>query len=360
MISLNREDIRRMIVSEMISVRSLKKLPDEFYGALENTIYNSHFWTYENGEDDIELNKIGGEYWEQTDAAVTLGDTIQGFFDVAGFPITIVVRTPDPIVNTEWIVNPGHKDYPDRIVLGGEQSLSNRGRFVMYLNLVIFGPDFIINDIDPVVVSKDIGRIIRHELTHALHYEKRRSSQGISRLTAKQRFEDEGEIVDSKDREKYLSSKIEIDAYAHQFAEELLSNYGKEEAIQFLRGPVEKFKNADVSDELIEYLFYFSDPLLIKRLKSKIYANIIDLTDREIYEAKKKKKRKNYSGSQPEDAYMKGTKKNLHLDKPSSHGGWPSGPSKSFTSNKPVMKQISSWLEDMAMLEELEEEFEDI
>ena len=360
MISLNREDIRRMIISEIISARSLKRLPSEFYGPLEKAIYNSGFWVYENSADDVYFNTIGGENWEQTAAAEALGNTIQSFFDYYKFPITIIVRTPDPDSNPLWIVNPGHKAYPNRIVLGGEQALSTRGRFVMYLNLVIFGDNFNISDIDPAVVSKDIGRVIRHELTHALHYEKRRSSQGISRLAAKQKFEDEGEIVDSEDREKYLSSKIEIDAYAHQFAEELLSNYGKEEAIQFLRGPVEKFKNADVSDELIEYLFYFSDPLLVKRLKSKIYANIIDLTDREIYESKKKKKRKSYGGSQPEDTYMKGTKKNLYLDKPSSHGGWPSGPSKSFTSNKPVMKQISSWLENMKMLEELEEEFEDI
>lgn len=357
MISLNREDIRRMIISE-INVRSLKRLPNEFYGALEDTIYNSHFWTYENGEDEVEFNKIGGEDWEQTDAAVVLGDTLQSFFDVAGFPITIVVRTPDPIANPGWIVNPGHKAYPNRIILGGEQSLSKKGRFVMYLNLVIFGEDFNVNDIDTRDMSLDAARVIRHELIHTLHYEKRRVKQGISRVQAKERFEDEGEIVDSADRPRYLSSRIEIDAYSHQFAEELLSRYGRDTALDILRGS-EDMDDLDISDELREYLFDFDDPLLLKRLKKKIYSAIIDLTERDIYEAKKRKK-KSYSGTRPEDAYMKGTKKNLYLDKPSSHGGWPSGPSKSFTSNKPVMKQISSWLENMKMLEELEEEFEDI
>ena len=109
----------------------------------------------------------------------------------------------------------------------------------------------------------------------------------------------------------------------------------------------------------MEYLFDFDDPLLLRRLKKKIYSNIIDLTERDIYEAKKRKK-KSYSGTRPEDAYMRGTKKNLYLNKPSSHGGWPEGPSKSFMSNKPVMRQIGDWLDDMEMLEEIEEDESDL
>ena len=57
MISLNRHDIRRIIISE-ISARSLKKLPLEFYGPLEEAIYNSSFWTYENSVDDAYFNRV--------------------------------------------------------------------------------------------------------------------------------------------------------------------------------------------------------------------------------------------------------------------------------------------------------------
>jgi|1_EtaG_2_1085319.scaffolds.fasta_scaffold02542_7 bis(5'-nucleosidyl)-tetraphosphatase len=72
-----------------------------------------------------------------------------------------------------------------------------------------------------------------------------------------------------------------------------------------------------------------------------------------INERKKKKKKEKLkkSGSHPEEAYELGTKKNLYLDRPTSHGGWPEGPSKSFTSNKPVNIQISSWLKNMGMME---------
>lgn len=45
--------------------------------------------------------------------------------------------------------------------------------------------------------------------------------------------------------------------------------------------------------------------------------------------------------------------KDLHLDKPTSHGGWPKGKSGSFTDpDIPVNIQISNWLIDMGLAEE--------
>ena len=47
------------------------------------------------------------------------------------------------------------------------------------------------------------------------------------------------------------------------------------------------------------------------------------------------------------DAYKKGTKKDLHLDKPSSHGGWPEG-----EYEPSVNDQIVKWLKDMGLMVE--------
>ena len=45
--------------------------------------------------------------------------------------------------------------------------------------------------------------------------------------------------------------------------------------------------------------------------------------------------------------------KDLHLDKPTSHGGWPGGHSGSFTDpDTPVNVQISKWLIDMGLAED--------
>lgn len=45
--------------------------------------------------------------------------------------------------------------------------------------------------------------------------------------------------------------------------------------------------------------------------------------------------------------------KDLHLDKPTSHGGWPDGHSGSFTDpNTPVNAQIANWLISMGLAED--------
>jgi len=45
--------------------------------------------------------------------------------------------------------------------------------------------------------------------------------------------------------------------------------------------------------------------------------------------------------------------KDLYLDRPTSHGGWPDGHSGSYRDNKtPVNKQISDYLKAMGLLED--------
>ena len=45
--------------------------------------------------------------------------------------------------------------------------------------------------------------------------------------------------------------------------------------------------------------------------------------------------------------------KDLHLDKPTSHGGWPDGHPGSYTDpNKPVHKQIADYLNDMGLVDD--------
>tara|TARA_B100000287_G_C20278495_1_gene641034 strand:+ start:98 stop:415 length:318 start_codon:yes stop_codon:yes gene_type:complete len=57
--------------------------------------------------------------------------------------------------------------------------------------------------------------------------------------------------------------------------------------------------------------------------------------------AMKKKKTKNQ------------TIKNLHLDKPTSHGGWPSGKPGGYTDpDTPVYKQISNYLKAMGLIDD--------
>lgn len=50
---------------------------------------------------------------------------------------------------------------------------------------------------------------------------------------------------------------------------------------------------------------------------------------------------------------MKNTLKNLYLDRPTSHGGWPRGHSGSYTDNKkPVNQQIADYLKAMGLIDD--------
>ena len=45
--------------------------------------------------------------------------------------------------------------------------------------------------------------------------------------------------------------------------------------------------------------------------------------------------------------------KDLYLDRPTSHGGWPGGHSGSYTDNKkPVYKQIADYLKSMGLIDD--------
>ena len=58
-------------------------------------------------------------------------------------------------------------------------------------------------------------------------------------------------------------------------------------------------------------------------------------------------------GSAPEEQYAPATRKSMHLDKPTSHGGWPSG-----EYDPPVKDRLYSWYKKMKMMPEQDEHAE--
>lgn len=63
-------------------------------------------------------------------------------------------------------------------------------------------------------------------------------------------------------------------------------------------------------------------------------------------------------GSHHDQRYVKATDKNLFLDRPTSHGGWPEGPSRGAYDSTPVNKKISGYLKSLGLLEGSEEDEE--
>jgi hypothetical protein len=267
-----------------------KKLSEILYGPLHTAIVDSEFWTYNNmyDVDSTDINKILKNDVDQTEAAEVLTSALNNFFSKNNIPTQTAVHSPDPEINSKTIINPSHPNYPNRIIIGGNQGIAGdnnkkgSSKFLMNLHLGTYGDNFSISDIDPITLAKNAGALIRHELIHLYQIEDRRKNQRISRLDTLRKFRDEGDIPDSDNREDYLSSKIEIDAYAHEIAEEMLNKYGKDTALDMLRGNV-KIDPNDISDQFKEYFIDNANSSFTRRLKRKIYGHIIELTERNLF-----------------------------------------------------------------------------
>jgi hypothetical protein len=88
---------------------------------------------------------------------------------------------------------------------------------------------------------------------------------------------DPKQVPDSNDpewQEKYLRSHIEIDAHAHDAAEELLAVYGESGAMDVLRGNID-LDDPKLPNALQHYHHVLhEDDVTIKKLYSKIYSYI--------------------------------------------------------------------------------------
>lgn len=266
-----------------------KQLETSMYLPLHKAIIDSQFWKENNDYEDADYAEILKTNVDQTEAAETLTSALNFFFRENKIPVTVAVHSPDPHNNEKTIINPGHPNYPNGIVIGGNQALAGEdnkkgsSKFLMNLFLGTFGDNFSISDINPELLAQNIGKLIRHEIIHLHQIESRRKNQRISRIKAIEKYRNEKEIPgDSDSRDAYLSSKIEIDAYAHEFAEELLQDHGLDRALAILRGEVD-IDNLQQSSQFHEFLNSDRPTALRRRLTRKIYGHIMNLADKEIY-----------------------------------------------------------------------------
>ena len=92
------------------------------------------------------------------------------------------------------------------------------------------------SDVSAQRVARKGAAILRHEIVHLQQVEQRAESEGISLLDAFEAFKKEPKVIPPKDagRQQYIKSHIEVDAHAHQAADELLSLYGKDESLRLI------------------------------------------------------------------------------------------------------------------------------
>lgn len=277
---LTRKHLRQII-------KEVSELSKDLYGSLEKAIIDSSFWAQENTEDDADYNEIKHiGMMHQTEAAQDLQDALQATLNAAGEDILIAVQSPELSANPGFLLTPKMPQYPDSVIAGGYATVNQQGKKVVVLNLALFDEQYKSSDINPQRVARKGAAILRHEIIHLIQTEKRAKSQGISLVDAFEEFKKDTKAIPQKgaSRQQYIDSYIEIDAHAHQAADELLSLYGKDEALNLISKTTD-FLNlgVDLPHAIEDYLIKNASSKTSRKFRKKMYDYIIDMTNREIY-----------------------------------------------------------------------------
>lgn len=268
------EELREYVREKLIS--EISKLPKQYFQVIDDAVMASRFWEEEN--DDEDPNSIGAA---RTPAASKLESFLQQAFDELGLDIEAFVTsmfTDDP----DFMLHPEHPAYPNRWLVDARWYVSKQrqGKNVVDLQIMLSDEElgFKPSDVDPSALVRHISQTVRHELVHYNQMKKQASNKGLDDMGAfDEMLSDPKQVPDSNDpdwQRKYLQSHIEIDAHAHDAAEELLAVYGKEGAYDILRGDID-LKDPKLPNALQHYHHVLSDnDPAIKKLYSKIYSYI--------------------------------------------------------------------------------------
>ena len=266
----------RLLVKGLIAEATA--LDKSLYGSLEKAIANSNFWIEGNTEDDGDYEEIPGlDLIHQTSAAQRLQDDLQAVIDSSGEDIIIAVQSPELDANPSFLLTPDKPQYPDSVISGGYATITPGGKQAVVLNMSLFDDAFNDDDVNAQRIARKGAAILRHEMVHLQQVAARAESEGISLLDAFENFKKEPKSIppSGAGRQQYIKSHIEVDAHAHQAADELLSLYGKEEALRLISKTVDfEDLGVDLPHAIEDYLVDNPSGKTARQFRKKAYEYI--------------------------------------------------------------------------------------
>jgi hypothetical protein len=281
-------------------LKEMTQLPPDFFTVIDKSIMSSKFWTMPNDDEDSPGKTL---------AASTLEKALQQAMQDIGLDMDVIVDSyfTDDL---DMMLHPGHPAYPNRWLIDARWYISKRnpGRSTIDLMLMMGDEDegFDASSVNPKVLTQHIATTIRHELVHYTQMKKQSLNKGINddmkafeemlqdpKQIANQDnpkywdlYEPTGEIdPDTKEeiinkegfkskvwQTDYLQSHIEIDAHAHDAAEDLLTVYGEDKALDHLRYGFD-LSDPDLPNGISHYYKVLpKDDPTIKKLRKKVYS----------------------------------------------------------------------------------------
>lgn len=285
------ETVLREYVRNLLT--EITELPKEYYTVIDKNLKDSRFWEDPNGPEDVDIF-MGGL---ATDAAAVLQDSLQKSMKELDLDIDVIVRSHETDDYENFTLHPGHPAWPNRWLIDAKWYVSKegkrKGRNTIDLEIMTSEPEHKIEKhIDVASIVRHIAQTVRHELVHYSQMKKQSQSRNLDDASTFQAMLDDPSQVPAQSDPKYnkggsfnhklwaqdyLRSHIEIDAHAHDAAEDLLAVYGEKGALEGLR------TGFDLSDRNLPNAvrhYYETLPTgdsTIDRFKSKIYSYIQQL-----------------------------------------------------------------------------------
>jgi len=243
-------------------------VPKEQMVGFKQAILDSNFWTQPNTENDVD--EIGETTNMASPASEALMSALNAKAEELGTDINFVitVTTED---GYELAPDDQFGGYPNNWMMQGQYRGPQGGLHVVWIELRPISEEFNMDDLNPGELAKKISTTINHELVHYNQLKKQAESKGISDEDAfEEMMNDPKQMDKTGTRAGYLSRHIEVDAFAHEAAEELLDKYSEEEALDLIRR-----KNPDVQGVVADYVDALGDqPEELQKFWKKLYTQI--------------------------------------------------------------------------------------
>ena len=245
-------------------------LETDLKSAIFQAVIDSQFWTQPNNPEDIDLKLDELDNLMGTPATEALQNSLNNLSD-----IYFSVSAGDG----EYALSPEDEygGYPNNWMLqaqyrGPYHELDSK--HVVWVELRTISDDYNIDVLNPVELSKNISTTINHELVHFYQLKSQARSKGLSDYEAYREMVCDTKQVPAGDperyreicgedppeelgdeREIYLTRHGEIDAYAHEAAEQLLDKYGPEKALKAIKrlNPVDIDRYPEISSVIKDY-----------------------------------------------------------------------------------------------------------
>jgi hypothetical protein len=250
-------------------VNEVTTLEKDIKKSIFQAIVDSKFWTKQHKESDVDLV---GETDSSTPAIEHLMDDLNDAAKNLGTDLYFHLTVTD---EEEYTLGPDspYPGYPDNWLMQGQyRGPSNRGH-VIWIEFRPISEDFEMDEFNPDNLVKTLSQTINHEIVHYEQLKKQAANKGISDEEAwEELLNDPKQLSQSDSRADYITLHNEVDAFAHEAAEQLLDKFSPDEALQLIK--VKDKKLFGVVRDYIDVLESEGKGHLLKKFWTKLYLQI--------------------------------------------------------------------------------------